>query len=143
MKSQLDLLGRWPVSGPEARKKKQMTLVRKHEGLQLVHGRENHVLVTFFVSNDYLHVGTMDIPANGLSDFEVHKGDEVFCVLDGVVSLLVQDPAPKKRGAQSYSTARHEVREGERFLVPEGCRHQYFNAEARPAKLLFTVAPEL
>jgi len=141
MPSQLDLLGSWPIAGPEARRKKRITVIRKNESLDLIHGKDNHVLVSFFVSNDFLHVGTMTIPANGLSDFEVHKGDEVIYVIEGAVSLLVQDD--DSANAASLSRSRIEAREGERLLVPEGHTHRYFNTGEGPAKLLFTIAPEL
>jgi len=141
MKSHLDLLGQWPVPGAQARREKQITVIRKNEGLDLIHGKDNHILVSFFVSNDFLHVGTMTIPANGLSDFEVHKGDEVIYVIEGAVSLLVQEDRGGK--APSLSRTRTEARKGERLLVPEGYRHQYFNSGEGAAKLLFTIAPGL
>lgn len=141
MASQLDRLGSWPIAGPEAREKKQIAVIRKGESLDFIHGRDNHILVSFFVSNDFLHVGTMTIPGNAVSDVEVHEGDEVIYVIEGTVSLLVQE---RQRGKpKPLSRTRIEARMGERLLVPEGCRHQYFNSGQGAAKLLFTIAPEL
>ena len=140
MKSALDKLGQWPVSGPEARRKKQIALIKEDQSLSFIHGKENHVLVSFFVSNDFIHVGTMIIPANQVSDAEEHKGDEVLYVLEGSISLLV---AKDWQEQKPVTMKRFEVSQGERFLIPEGFKHQYLNFSDDVAKLLFAIAPEL
>lgn len=140
MRSALDKLGQWPVSGPEARRKKQMVLITEDRSLSFIQGEENHVLVSFFVSNDFIHVGTMTIPANQVSDPEDHKGDEVFCILEGSISLLISKDQKKR---MPVTTERFEVNKGERFLVPEGFKHQYLNFSDNPAKLLFSIAAGL
>ncbi len=53
----LDLLGRFPVSGEEARKNKRLIHIPQDKMLRLIHGKENHILVSFFVSNDFVHFG--------------------------------------------------------------------------------------
>jgi mannose-6-phosphate isomerase-like protein (cupin superfamily) len=140
MKSQMEHLGHWPVSGPEARKNKLMAVIRRDESLDLIHGKDNHVLVSFYVSNDFIHVGTMTLGANQVSDFEQHKGDEVFYVIQGTVSVLISPEAEPK---ESLSTTRFEVHQGQRFLIPEGFRHQYLNYTEKTAKILFSIAPGL
>jgi mannose-6-phosphate isomerase-like protein (cupin superfamily) len=140
MKSQLEFLGQWPVSGPEARRNKQMAVIRRDEALDLIHGKNNHVLVSFYVSNDFIHVGTMTIGANQVSDFEQHEGDEVFYVIQGTVSVLI---GPDQEQKESLSSTRFEVGRGQRFFIPEGIRHQYLNYTEKTAKILFSIAPKL
>ena len=52
MNSQLKLLGNWPISGTKARKNKKMCVIRDDDTLDLIHGKDNHVLISFHVSND-------------------------------------------------------------------------------------------
>lgn len=137
--SKLACLGTWPVPGPEAREKKQMIPVGSGQTLDVIHGEENHVLMSFFVSNDFVHVGKMTIPANGCSDPETHRGDEVLLCLEGTVSIFL----PKEGQEEAVSTERYEVRTGERFFIPEGVNHQYFNLTAHICQVLLSVAPEL
>ena len=144
MKSQLNLIGQWPIPGKEARRKKKMMIIKKGNSLDFIHGRDNHILVSFFVSNDLIHVGIMTIPAGSFSDLEEHRGDEVFFVIKGTVSVLVQEWEKERKGkAKSVSATRFEVRQGERFLVPEGYGHQYFNFGECSAEILFSTAPGL
>ena len=55
MKTSLDNLGKWPVPGDEARKNNRMIYLPKEKWLNLIHGKENHILMSFFVSNDFCH----------------------------------------------------------------------------------------
>ena len=143
MKSPMERLGRFPVEGKEVRQRREMVVVKKEDALQMIHGKDNHVLISLFVSNDRVHVGTMTIPANQFSDPETHKGDEVFYVVSGPVSILIEEMEAQGGEGKSVSTARYEVQEGERFLIPEGWTHRYYNPETSSAKLLFTIAPGL
>ena len=138
-KNRLDLIGKWPIPGPEARKKKQMFVIKPGETLDVIHGKENHMLVSFAVSNDFIHFGLMDIPAGVLTDEEVHQGDEVFYVLEGSVSVIVGSSDE----TDSVTRSRFEVNCGERFLVPEGTYHRYLNTTVKPVKLIFGIAPKL
>ncbi len=140
MRSVLDKLGQWPISGPELRRKKQIAVIEGDQSLKFIHGKENHVLVSFFVSNDFIHVGTMKIPANQVSDAEEHRGDEVLYVLEGSVSLLISKIWEKQT---PVTTERFEVNQRERFLIPEGSKHQYLNFSDNPVELLFAIAPGL
>lgn len=140
MKSRLEQLGRWPVPGPEARQKKQMFVIKPNQTLEVIHGAQRHMLVSFAVSNDFIHFGTMMIPAGVTSDPEIHgRGDEVFYVLEGTVSVVVDSGDE----AESVSKSRFEVGIGERFLIPEGTCHRYLNLSPEPVKLIFGIAPEL
>ena len=42
----LDLLGRWPVSGEEARKNNRLIHIPPGKMLRLIHCKENHILVS-------------------------------------------------------------------------------------------------
>lgn len=117
-----------------------MTAIRKGEALNLIHGETNHVLVSFYVSNDTLHSGLMTVPAGGRSDPEAHKGDEVTYCLRGRASVLI---AGHERDSTSVEAERYEVRPGDRLLIPEGVEHRYINFAEETAELLFTIAPEL
>lgn len=138
-KNRLDLIGKWPIPGPEARKKKQMFVIKPGQTLDVIHGKENHMLVSFAVSNDFIHFGSMDIPAGVLTDQEVHQGDEVFYVLEGSISIIIVFP----NETDSVTKSRFEVNCGERFLIPESVYHKYLNTTIKPAKLIFGIAPKL
>ena len=96
-------------------------------------------MVSFAVSNDFIHFGSMTIPAGVLSDPEVHRGDEVFYVLEGSVSVIVLSSAE----TESVTKSRYEVKSGQRFLLPEGTDHRYLNTTTKPTKLIFGIAPGL
>ena len=73
--SALDMLGRYPISGVEARKNRRLIHIPQDKMLRLIHGKENHILVSFFVSNDFVHFGIIQIPKGIYSDPDTHKGD--------------------------------------------------------------------
>ena len=91
--SALDMLGRYPISGAEARKNQRLIHIPQDKMLRLIHGKENHILVSFFVSNDFVHFGTIQIPKGIYSDPETHKGDEVLFVLKGKLTVQVYEGA--------------------------------------------------
>jgi mannose-6-phosphate isomerase-like protein (cupin superfamily) len=135
--SRLNYVGSWPVPGPEARRRKKILVIKPTETLDLIHGKNAHVLVSFAISNDLIHFGSMTIPAGVLSDPERHAGDEVLYALEGNVSIVIgaegQNP--------SVSKSRFEVKQGERFLIPENTEHRYLNTSARSVKIIFGIAP--
>lgn len=139
-KSRLDLLGQWPVPGKELREKKEMMIVKSDETLDLIHGKDNHVLVSFFVSNDFIHFGTMTIPVNGASDYEDHKGDEFIYCLEGTISIVVHEDTEVVESLRFY---RYEVKKGQCFFIPERMKHRYINLSDDTCKLMFSIAPEL
>lgn len=134
----LQLLGHWPGEGPELRKNKQMVPVGEREALKVIHGESNRLLACFYVSNDFLHVGLLHIPAGPPSEPEEHQGDEVIYVVQGSLSVLILEEQTSGSGERRF-----EVHQGERFLIPEGYKHQYCNFSPQPAKALFSIAPEL
>ena len=130
---------RWP---PEVWSPSQQTMypIRRDQFLALVHGKERHILVTLFVSNALLHVGTLTIPAGGASDPETHSGDEVLFVREAPLSVRILEPGS---GDQSVSHTSFEILPGQKFLIPEGVLHQYFNFAPKPITCNFSVAPGL
>ena len=133
-------LGCFPANGPAARKSQDIFVTKPSQALNLVHGKENRMLVSFFVSNDFVHAGTMTLPAGFESDDETHKGDELIYVAQGSVSVIIKtkdfDPA-------SVSVERYEVHQGQRFFIPENTKHSYVSFNRKNSRLVFFIAPEL
>jgi mannose-6-phosphate isomerase-like protein (cupin superfamily) len=139
MFDQLAKIGCWPLAGIDARAEKRIRLIKPSERLRVIHGKALHVPIEFAVSNDFIHVAIMDIRAGERTDSETHEGDEVFYVLDGEVSVII----PTGQDTNSVARGRFEVRSGQRFLIPEGTKHIYFNTGDCPCRLIFGVAPKL
>jgi mannose-6-phosphate isomerase-like protein (cupin superfamily) len=140
METVLDILGNWPPEIQEARRKRQHLHIPAEKALTLVHGNANPTKVTFFISYDKCHVGTMDLFPGRHSDPETHLGDEVFMVLKGSVQLIILNELEDEK---AVSRKAHEVQEGQKFLIPEGYAHQYCNLGAGLSRILFTIAPGL
>ncbi len=140
MKSGFDLLGQWPVSGEEARRDGRMLRIPPDQWLHFVHGQRNHMLASFFVSNDLMHEGMLTLPPGSHSDVESHAGDEVLFVLEGTLVVNIHD---ESRAGFSVSVEGLQVPQGYKCLVPEGVKHQYFNLSDRVTRLIFAVAPGL
>ena len=133
-------LGCFPVQGPPARKTQEIYVIRPEQAIQVIHGQNRRMLVSFQVSNDFIHAGVMTMPANFVSDDEVHAGDELILVTAGTISVVIKSP---DFDPQSVSVGRFEVRQGERFFVPDGTSHCYVNMHSKPAKAVFFIAPDL
>jgi gentisate 1,2-dioxygenase len=133
-------LGQLPVDGPTARKSQEIFVIRPIDALNVIHGNANRMLVSFFVSNDFIHAGIMSLPGRFESDVEEHKGDELIYVSEGTISVVIKD---ESTSPEAISVKRYEVSEGERFFVPENTRHNYVNFTNRQAKVVFYIAPEL
>lgn len=140
MKSNLDNLGKWPVSGKDARKNNRMIYIPKEKWLNVIHGKKNHILMSFFISNDFVHFGKLQIPGGSYSDPETHQGDEVLFVLKGPLTVQVYEEEGSK------ATVLHEtykIDEEEQFLIPEGLKHRYLNFSDNVVEAIFGIAPEL
>jgi quercetin dioxygenase-like cupin family protein len=138
MISPLDLIGKYPEDVVQARKEKRFIHVPKEKMLHFIHGKENHVGVSFYFSTDRAHLGIMTIPANQSSDIEEHHGDEILFVLQGRLMMRTIGPETVLESVSQMAT---EVREGEKFLIPENVKHQYCNLSEKPLRILFVVAP--
>ena len=139
--SALDMLGRYPVSGVEARKNQRLIHIPQDKMLRLIHGKENHILVSFFVSNDFVHFGTIQIPKGIYSDPETHKGDEVLFVLKGKLTVQVYEDTGEEDTSVLHES--YEILPEEQFLIPEGMKHRYLNFSNEVVEAVFGIAPEL
>ena len=138
-KANLEVEHDWPP-GDDGSADPEMTPLRSDNLLHLIHGKEHHVLMSLFASNQYLHTGFITLPATFFSEPEAHAGDEVVCALDGPLMIRVLE---EENGDRSVSHVSYEVQQGEKFLIPEGVTHQYFNFNDRTTRPFFAVAPSL
>ena len=139
--SALDLLGKYPVSGEEARRNKRLIHIPPDKMLRLIHGKENHILVSFFVSNDFVHFGKIRIPKGIYSDPETHRGDEVLFVLKGKLTVQVYEEEDEEDTSVLHES--YEILPEEQFLIPEGMKHRYLNFSNEVVEAVFGIAPEL
>jgi len=109
-----------------------MVTITRDKLLHLIHGRENRMLVSVFVSTKMIHQAEFAIPIHGCSEPETHNGDEVVYTLKG--SLTITFP----KTGESF-----DVKEGQALLIPERSEHQYFNFTDQIVKAVFFVAPEV
>ena len=133
----LDDVGKWPMSGEEARRKPvKHFLITRRDALKVVQGKDRYMLVSFFVSNDYINLAMIELPSGGngvrASEPEVHKGDEVLYALNGSMTVFL-----------TKTEETFVVNEGEAFYIPEGIKHQYVNFTDKVVKSIQIIAPEL
>ena len=126
-------IGQFPSSGPDSRKKKELTLVTREKMLSVIHGSIHPVLLSFTVSNDVCHMGEIVIP-NGegarASEPDSHKGDAVIYVLRGPITFFLPDTGDT-----------FVAQEEEAMFLPEGTRYQCVNYESYIVKGVFMIAP--
>jgi mannose-6-phosphate isomerase-like protein (cupin superfamily) len=139
--SALDLLGKYPMSGEEARKNKRLIHIPPDKMLRLIHGKENHILVSFFVSNDFVHFGKIQVPKGIYSDPETHGGDEVLFILKGKLTVQVYEEEDEEDTSVLHES--YEILPEEQFLIPEGMKHRYLNFSNEVVEAVFGIAPEL
>jgi mannose-6-phosphate isomerase-like protein (cupin superfamily) len=141
LKRSIDSLGSWPAPGPELRDAKQLTIIRPAGQLSLLQGKDMHVLFSFVVSDDYMHLALLTVPVAGVSEFEAHAGDEVINVLEGELCVRVAAGAEGGSDDATYPHTRLNARE--KMLIPEGIRHQYLNFTNDVVKAYVAIAPRL
>jgi mannose-6-phosphate isomerase-like protein (cupin superfamily) len=139
--SALDLLGKYPMSGEEARKNKRLIHIPPDKMLRLIHGKKNHILVSFFVSNDFVHFGKIQVPKGIYSDPETHRGDEVLFILKGKLTVQVYEEEDEEDTSVLHES--YEILPEEQFLIPEGMKHRYLNFSNEVVEAVFGIAPEL
>ncbi|MEK6646622.1 MAG: cupin domain-containing protein [Candidatus Firestonebacteria bacterium] len=110
------------------------------EWLHFIHGKKNHILVSFFVSNDLIHMGKIVIPAGKISDPEVHQGDEAVYLLEGKMTVRIYKSGNSE---ESISQETYQINKGEKILIPEGVKHQYLNFGTEGTEFIFVIAPKL
>jgi mannose-6-phosphate isomerase-like protein (cupin superfamily) len=141
LKRSVDSLGNWPAPGPMLREAKQLVIIHPQEQLQLLHGRHRHVLFSFVVSNDYMHLALLTVPVAGVSEFEIHDGDEVINVLEGELCVRISSSEDERTDDATYPHVKLDTRE--RMFIPAGVRHQYLNFTNKPVKAYLAIAPRL
>ena len=138
----VDYIGRWPMDPVEARKAKRLVPITPSEHLHLIHGRDQHVLVSLIVSNEHVTLGLLTIPPGGYSEIEDHDGEEALAVLQG--TLVVRTFAPgEELDLEKASHMSLTVRCGEKLYLPKGVKHCYKNFGEDVVKAYFAVAPRL
>ncbi len=142
MRANVDYLGKWPVDGSKVRKEKRLIVIREDNHLHLIHGQEQHILISMIVSNDFTNVGLITIPVGGYSEMESHSGDETLYALEGDLTVRTIGPS-EKEDKKSASYMSHQIQQGEKMLIPEDTQHQYLNFTEEPVKAFFAVAPRL
>ena len=132
-----DQLGQFPVNGEESRKKPvRFYHIPRNKMLQTIHGHEHPIPLTFYVSNDLVHMGEFVIPPGGkgvrASEPDRHEGDAAMYAEVGPIVVLFPD-----------TIETFEVKTGETLFIPEGMRHQFMNYSSKLVKGIFAVAPKL
>jgi mannose-6-phosphate isomerase-like protein (cupin superfamily) len=135
-----DLIGKWPLEIEEARRQKRLIVVTPDKALHVIHGKSQKNKITFFISNDRVHVGILTLNKGKFTDPEVHKGDEALWAIRGNIQIKVFQDGEDEN---AVFTEVFMVHENEKFLIPEGYKHQYFNLSAGNSEILFAIAPEL
>lgn len=137
-----DIVGVWPPKKDNISIAEEKRIVRipRSEALNIVHGVKNETKFTFFVSNERIHVGKFVICPGKYTDPEVHKGDEALWVLKGTLEIAILD---ENITEDTVVKTGFMIGERERFFIPEGCKHQYFNLKSGMCEVVFMVAPTL
>ncbi len=126
-------IGAFPMSGEEARRAKKLLRIGREDMLHVVKGEHNPVLLSFFVSNDYCHMGEVVVPTGEGSRFSEpmrHAGDMVAYVEKGPLVFVL--PA----AGDTFV-----VETGDAMFLPEGTEYRLANYESHAVKAIFMVAP--
>lgn len=128
-------LGVFPAPGPKSREDKIFYHLSDDEGIKMISGAKTPALMSVWCSNDVVQFGTILILAGGAgpqqTEYDTHKGDAVFYVLDGPITFFLPD-----RG-ETY-----DVQPGDFMFIPEGECYKMVNYYGHSAKAVFIVAPE-
>ncbi len=135
-----DYIGSWPLEIDAAREKKKLLVIPPEKALKVLHGRDHKNKVSFFVSTKKVHVGILTLNKGKFSDSEVHQGDEALWAIKGNIQVRILKEGEDEK---AVFTKVFMVRENQKFLIPEGYRHQYFNLSKGTSEILFTIAPGL
>ena len=127
-------LGVWPVEGLQARQTSEFFKISRANRLGTIHGKTHPVSISFFVSNDLVHMGEITIPSGGTgpraSERDSHAGDAVIYVEIGPITFFLPD-----------THAAFLVEEGEAMFIPEGVAYQCINYTGKQVRGIFAIAP--
>ena len=128
--------GSFPFDWNKARACGDFAKITDKNSMYVVSGEKTPVLLRFVASSDVLHMGEMIIPSGGIgprqTEYDVHKGDAVFYVIEGTLTFLIRD-----------SEDVYEVPANEYMFIPEGVAYKCINYTGTVVKAYFMVAPEL
>jgi mannose-6-phosphate isomerase-like protein (cupin superfamily) len=141
MKILNNYLENWPLEIENAAKEKRILVIPPEQALKVLHGKNERTKISFFINHEKVHVGIITLNQGRYTDPEVHKGDEVLWALKGNVQVKIFDEDEDEESI--FIEHIFVVRENQKLLIPEGCKHQYFNLSAGNSEILFAVAPEL
>jgi quercetin dioxygenase-like cupin family protein len=125
-------IGRWPMAQQEARQSHTIRIVREHDALWRMAGRERPVPVALLCSTEHLTVGKVRLLPGQHTDVETHAGDECLYLVEGTVNVR----APEAQGVRWF-----ELKPGDSCYLPQGEPHQYYNISSAPATFVFGCAP--
>jgi quercetin dioxygenase-like cupin family protein len=81
----------------------------------------------------------VNILPGGISDYEVHKGDEIVNVLYGEMNVVIsQDENDSSVSAEAYN-----LKKDEKLIIPEGYKHRYLNLHSNAVSFYSCIAPAL
>ena len=141
IKRNIDSIGNWPAPGQELREKKQLYIIKPEGQLTLIHGKQRHVLFSFIVSSDYMHLAILQVPVNITSEFERHDGDEVINLLEGELCVRFKSSEDERSDDSTYPHIK--LMDREKMFIPAGTWHQYMNFTNAPVRAYIAVAPKL
>jgi gentisate 1,2-dioxygenase len=141
-KANVEYIGCWPVDPNEARQAKRLIHITPAEHLHLIHGNDQHILVSLIVSNEYVTLGLITIPPGGYSGIEDHEGEEALEVLQGTLVVRTFKPG-EEFDLEKASHMSLTVRRGEKLYLPSGVKHCYKNFGEDVVRAYFAVAPRL
>jgi len=137
MSGSLKDIGHYPAEGPKSRTGQEFYKLTEEDGIYMISGERTPALLSVWASNDVVQFGTMKLLAGGAcgpyqTEFDTHKGDAVFHVLEGTAVFFIKDRK------ESFEVAR-----GDFMFIPKGECYKIINYYGESVKLIFSVAPEL
>ena len=136
----IDSIGYWPLPGEELRKLKQLMVIKESEQMPLIHGKKSHILYSFIISNDYMNIAMLSVPASSQSEVEKHKGDKLIHVIDGELNVRIVEEGsnPDDNTVDAYN-----IYQGQSMLIPEGYSHYFTNFTDLKVRAFIAVGPKL
>jgi len=130
----LDDIGKWPVSGPKIRNYPHFFYhIPEEKALNVIAGLENPVLMKFFVSNDFVHVGKIIIPVGGKgvrkSDVDSHAGDCCLYLEKGPLTVFISDTREV-----------FYLKDREAIYIPKNTKYQLLNYEHEVITAIFAIS---
>ncbi len=130
----LDDIGEWPIPGPNIRKYPHFFYhIPEEKALNAIAGVENPVLMKFFVSNDFIHVGKIIIPMGGKgvrkSDMDAHAGDCCLYLEKGPLTVFISDTKEV-----------FYIKDREALYIPKNTSYQLLNYEHDVITAIFAIS---